>query len=373
MADENQNIQSSRERIARMRRAMEIQDIQSFFVRDTSNITWLTAFDNVFDEEQAHAAFVDGQKAVLHTDSRYAHACEIAAEGGPFSIESQRESHQMWLTHQIGQAWSLGIEDTMALKDYRALEEALEETSLHPRIVETSDLIVGLRAVKDQMEIDRMKHAQSITDAALQHMLSFMTEGMTERQVQLELDDFMRRHGAEGLAFPSIVASGAHAASPHAQPGEKRLEKGECVVMDFGARANGYDSDMTRTIFVGQPSEKLANAFGVIRKANETVEAMLKPGVTGAEAHQKAEDILAEGGYAGKMGHGLGHGVGIDIHESPVLAPRNKKSLVQGNVVTVEPGIYIDNDFGMRLEDFGVITDDGYEVFTKSPHDLLII
>lgn len=367
------NIKASRARIARMRKAMEIQDIQTFFVRNTANITWLSAFDNVFDEEQAHAVFIDGQKTLLHTDSRYAHACDVAAAGGPFKIESGRMSHETWLTHQLGQSWSLGIEDSMPLREYRMLEEALESASLHPRIVETNDLILGLRAVKDLMEIDRMKKAQSITDAALTHMLSFMTEGMTERQVQLELDEFMQRNGAEGLAFPSIVASGAHAASPHAQPGEKRLEKGECVVMDFGARAMGYDSDMTRTIFVGQPSEKLAHAFSVIRKVNETVEAMLKPGVTGAEAHQKAEDVLAEGGYAGKMGHGLGHGVGIEIHEGPVLAPRNKRSLTQGNVVTVEPGVYIDNEFGMRLEDFGVITDTGYEVFTKSPHDLLII
>ncbi len=373
MAKENTNAKVSRDRIARMRRAMEIQDIQSFFVRNTSNIAWLTAFDNVFDDEQAHAVYIDGQKTLLHTDSRYTRACEVAAKGGPFKIQGQRMSHEQWLAHQLGQSWSLGIEDSMPLSEYRALEQALEDQSLHPRMVETNDFILGLRAVKDQMEIDRMRHAQSITDAALQHMLSFMTEGMTERQVQLELDEYMQRHGASGLSFASIVASGEDAASPHAQPGEKRLEKGECVVMDFGAYANGYNSDMTRTIFVGEPSEKLANAYSVVRKANETVEAMLKPGITGAQAHQKAEDILAEGGYAGKMGHGLGHGVGIDIHEAPVLAPRNKRPLVAGNVVTVEPGIYIDGDFGMRLEDFGVVTETGYDVFTKSTHEMLII
>ncbi len=196
---------------------------------------------------------------------------------------------------------------------------------------------------------------------------------MTEREVQIELEDFMRRHGAEGLAFPSIVATGPNGASPHAIPGATRLEAGQCVVLDFGARACGYCSDMTRTVFLGEPDEHLRAAYEAIRQANEQVEAALRPGVTGKDMHELAERVLADHGFAGKMGHSLGHGVGIDIHEEPNLSPRNPHPLVPGNVVTVEPGVYLSGEFGMRLEDFGVITHDGFAVFTQSTHDMVII
>ena len=144
-------------------------------------------------------------------------------------------------------------------------------------------------------------------------------------------------------------------------------------MLDFGARAHGYCSDMTRTVFLGQPSQKMRDAYAAIRSANEQVEAVLKPGVTGKAMHELAERALADAGFAGKMGHSLGHGVGIDIHEQPALSPRNEQPLVPGNVVTVEPGIYLPGEFGMRLEDFGVITPDGFEVFTRSTHDPVIL
>ena len=183
----------------------------------------------------------------------------------------------------------------------------------------------------------------------------------------------MVRNGASGLAFSSIVATGANGASPHAIPGATVLEAGQCVVLDFGARALGYCSDMTRTVFLGEPEGKMLDAWLTMRRANEEVEAMIRPGVTGAEAHNHAERVLAEGGFGGLMGHGLGHGVGIDIHEQPVLNPRNLKPLAAGNVVTVEPGIYIPGEFGMRLEDFGVVTDEGFDVFTESTHELIVL
>ena len=228
-------------------------------------------------------------------------------------------------------------------------------------------------SVKDADEIARMKAAQAITDAAFSHIITFMKPGMTEREVQIELEDFMVRHGAEGLAFPSIVACGANGASPHSVPGATKLEAGQCVVMDFGARAQGYCSDMTRTVFLGEPSERLRSGYAAIRDANEQVEAVLRPGMTGKEAHELAEHVLAEHGFAGKMGHSLGHGVGIDIHEEPLLSPRNGAPLALGNVVTVEPGVYLAGDFGMRLEDFGVITENGYEVFTQSTHEMIVL
>ena len=196
---------------------------------------------------------------------------------------------------------------------------------------------------------------------------------MQLRKVQLELDAFMMAQGADGLAFPTIVATGAHGSSPHAQPGDAVIEPGDAIVMDFGARKGGYCSDMTRTVFVGEPSDELREAYEVLRRANEECEALVRAGAIGAEVHAHAEEVLAAGGYAGKMGHGLGHGVGLVIHEDPVLSPRNKKPLPDGAVVTVEPGIYIPGKFGMRLEDCGLVTPDGYEPFGISTHELVVV
>lgn len=372
-------------RLNRLRAACAEAGIRSFFARDTSNITWLTAFDGVFDDEDAHALLVTPHDAVLHTDSRYSEAARAAAaDEGAIAVDDARVTHAAFVASAFGarhgeqptaeaEVVVLGIEDSLTLGSYRALEAAFADAPARPQLRETSDFVLDLRAVKEPQEIARMKAAQAITDAAFAHIVAFMRPGMTERAVQIELEDFMRRHGADGLAFPSIVATGANGASPHAIPGQTVLEAGQCVVLDFGARAFGYCSDMTRTVFLGAPSPRMRDAYAAIRNANEQVEAALRPGVTGKAMHELAERALADGGFAGKMGHSLGHGVGIDIHEQPVLSPRNESALVAGNVVTVEPGVYLPGEFGMRLEDCGVITADGFEVFTQSTHDLVVL
>lgn len=369
------------ERLAQLRATMAQQKLDVFYVRDTSNIAWLTGFDGVFDTESAHALIITPEQAVLHTDSRYAQACLDAAAATNCEIEVNTEpiSHARLAGRIadelliIGKPQNFGVESSITVEEYRRVRAATSECVIRPAV--TSGVVRALRSVKDAGEIARMRAAQDITDAAFLHIVAYMKPGMTERQVQIELEDFMLRHDAEGLAFTSIVATGANGAKPHAIPGGTRLEAGQCVVLDFGARAQGYCSDMTRVVFLGapEPNGKMARAWAALRDANETVEAMLRPGVTGAEAHNRAEAVLSEHGFGGMMGHGLGHGVGLDIHEEPNLSPRNPLPLQAGNVVTVEPGIYISGEFGMRLEDFGVITADGFSVFTKSTHDMVII
>ncbi len=396
-------------RLANFRKTLAQQGLSAFYMRNESDIYWLCGFDDVFDGEGAFSLLVTPDQALLHTDSRYEIAARAAAQGSAFTVSTQRASHERVALQALdvvkaaeetgentgeasrtaeasGEAVSaseviaatteeplrLGVESTLTLGEFRALEKA---AAPQPALIfqETHDLCVNLRAVKDATEIARLRAAQAITDAAFAHIIHYMRPGMTERQVQLELEHYMLCHGAAGLAFTSIVATGAHGASPHAVSNDTVLQAGQCVVMDFGARAQGYCSDMTRMVFLGQPSQQLRHAYSVLREANETVEALLAPGITGAQAHEKAEEILAAGGFAKKMGHGLGHGVGIDIHEQPNLSPKNTNPLVAGNVVTVEPGIYIAGEFGMRLEDFGVITDTGYQVFTQTSHEMVII
>ena len=387
----------SDDRLARFRQAVKAAGLDAFYVRQTTNIQWLTGFDRVFDSEQAHALVITPQHALLHTDSRYVTACQREAAATAIQVDDSRQLHgklalRLWdedcaaaYDPSDGLRGQLGIEDSMTLADYNNLRrsfglddslsadqwQANEVTT--PGFAQTSNFIFNLRAVKDAEEIRRMKAAQAITDAAFAHIAAFAKPGMTEREVQLELDDFMLRSGAEGLAFSSIVATGANGASPHAIPGQTRLQAGQVVVLDFGAKAFGYCSDMTRCLFLGQPDQKMAHAYATIRRANEEVEALIKPGVTGVDMHQHAEDVLEQEGFGAKMGHGLGHGVGLDIHEEPCLNLRNKKPLEPGNVVTVEPGIYLPGEFGMRLEDFGVVTQDGFEVFTQSPHEMTVI
>ncbi len=355
-------------------------------MRSVSDIRWATAFDGVFDSESAHALFVADDVSCLHTDSRYASACERAAEqaGGVVRIDASRVTHAAFLAEALSTLKErlpgaadrdggacCGVEDTVSVREYRQLEEALLGGGW--RLRETRDIVCRLRAVKDAEEIARMRVAQAVTDAAFSHIVEYMHPGLTERDVQIELEDYVMRHGAEGLAFSSIVACGENGANPHAVPGDARLEAGQCVVLDFGARARGYCSDMTRTVFLGEPDQRMRAAYETIRRANEEVQQMLRPGVTGREAHEYAERVLAEGGFANRMGHGLGHGVGIDIHEEPSLSPRNESPLAVGNVVTVEPGIYLPGEFGMRLEDFGVVTSSGFDVFTQSTHELVVV
>lgn len=366
----------SAQRIARVREVCQQQGIDDFIARDNMNIYWMTAFDDIFDPDRAHALLVTPEGTTMHTDSRYSTNCLDRVEriGSSVAIDDERKSHAVFardIVKKEGEGRKLGIEDDITLAEYRKVVSELEGSGI--QLVETTGLVNGLRAVKDVRELARMKAAQKITDDAFSHIVEFIKPGMTELQVKIELEDFMVRHGSQGVAFESIVACGANGASPHGQAGNRIIEEGHSVVMDYGAKAFGYNADMTRTVFIGTPSDEMRAAYETIRRANETVEATIKAGVIGRDMHELAERILVEGGFGGKMGHGLGHGLGVDVHELPYLNATYDKPLEVGNVVTVEPGIYIAGKFGMRLEDFGVVTSEGYERFTQSTHEMVII
>ena len=369
--------QASARRIERIRELLVENELDAIYVRDLSNIKWVTAFQGVFDDEAAHALIITPQDVIIHSDSRYGEALEAAAQGSQIQVSLERTSHANWLSRLLagtsGSRQRAAIEDTLTLREFHMLTQALADALALPELVERERFIEGLRASKDALEIAFMRKAQAITDAGFAFIVDIIEPGMTEAQVQRALDTFMFDAGAEGLAFSTIVAAGAHAASPHAISGDTRIARGDAIVMDFGARFGGYCSDMTRTVFVGEPTEKMYRAWEAMRNANEAAEAALRSGKIGAEIHELAETVLAEGGFANTMSHGLGHSLGIDIHEDPALSPRNAKPLPAGAVLTVEPGIYLPAEFGMRLEDFGVVTETGYDVITQSSHDMVII
>lgn len=369
--------QASARRIERIRELLVENELDALYIRDLSNIKWVTAFQGVFDDEAAHALVITPHDAIIHSDLRYGEALEAAAQDSQIQVSFERTSHANWLSHVLA-GISVGgqrtaIEDTLTLREFHALEQVLSDASVGSELAERARLVEGLRERKDALEVALMRKAQAITDAGFAFIVDLIEPGMTEAEVQRALDSFMLDAGAEGLAFSTIVAAGAHAASPHAISGDTRIARGDAIVMDFGARFCGYCSDMTRTVFVGEPTEKMYRAWEAMRSANEAAEAALRSGKTGAEIHELAETVLAEGGFANTMGHGLGHSLGIDIHEDPALSPRNTKPLPAGAVLTVEPGIYLPAEFGMRLEDFGVVTETGYDVITQSGHDMVII
>ncbi|MDR2587457.1 MAG: Xaa-Pro peptidase family protein [Coriobacteriales bacterium] len=382
---------------ARLRRlvgSLADRDVDVYLTTHTADICWLTGFTNVFDEEQAHLALIarEGsaerstlethslQQPLLFTDARYSAALRtldaekrwrILDEHRPrfaYVVELLRE----WCgAHAQDGQLRIGIESDLRLDAYRALTAALDEQDLSAEVVELPSLVTGLRAVKDAGELESLKAAQALTDAAFDYMLGYLKIGLTEREAACELEFFMRRAGAQGVAFPSIVASGPNSAKPHAVPGERVFERGDFVLMDFGARLDDYRSDMTRTVVLGKASEQQRAMYAAVLAAQSAVIEALKPGMTGLEAQGIAERVIAEQGFAGAFIHSLGHGVGIDIHELPLLAPKVKTALEVGNVVTVEPGVYLEGIGGVRIEDYGVITEHGFEPFTHSPHELI--
>ena len=231
-------------------------------------------------------------------------------------------------------------------------------------------LISSMRAIKSAEEIQGIANAQKITDAAFEHILKVMTPSMTERDVALELEFFMRRMGAEAMAFDVIAVSGSASSLPHGVPRDVKLERG-FLTMDFGAMLKGYCSDMTRTVVIGKADSEMKRLYNTVLTAQTSALDALCEGLPCSDADRIARDIINSAGYEGCFGHSLGHGVGRYIHEEPRLSSRSEDILTAGNVVTVEPGIYIEGRYGCRIEDLVAITEDRIHNFTQSKKELI--
>ncbi len=233
--------------------------------------------------------------------------------------------------------------------------------------------IAKLREVKTEEEISKIRTAQKIAEKAFDDILSFIKEGVSELEIAARLENIMRMNGSEGFAFDTIAIAGKNTSKPHGVPTHNKVKKGDFITMDYGAVFDSYRSDMTRTIAVGEVSSKQAEIYNTVLKAQETSLSCLKAGVKCSDADKAAREIIRHAGYGEFFGHSTGHGVGIDIHETPNLAPKSKAVLEAGNVVTVEPGIYLPGEFGVRIEDFVVITETGYINLTSSPKNLIVL
>lgn len=314
---------------------------------------------------------VTSDAAYLLTDFRYEEAARrgadpdftvISPETGAFSAIAD-------LLRRHGEH-TLLVEEahvTLALRD--RLAAALPDVCIKGGV---SAALIAARGKKDESEIAAIRHAQSITDAAFTHILDFITPTRTEREVALELDTFMRRMGAEDVAFPTIAVSGAASALPHGVPRDVPLERG-FLTMDFGARAHGYCSDMTRTVSIGRADEEMRRVYDTVLRAQRAALDAARVGIPHRTLDLTARAIIEDAGFVGCFGHSLGHGVGLDIHEAPRLSQyaREDALLTPGEVVTVEPGIYVQGRLGCRIEDLIVVTESGICNLTKSTKELI--
>ncbi len=264
----------------------------------------------------------------------------------------------------------IGLEGNhLTFEQYSDLTQQL--TGLEP--VSIGGVVEGLRAVKDEAELVIMRRAAAITDAAFDHILGYLEPGLRESEVALELEYFLRRQGAEGRSFDFIVASGPRSAMPHGVATDKVLQPGELVTLDYGCIYQGYCSDMTRTVLLGEPDDKQREVYAVVLAAQRAGVAGIRPGMMGREADAICREVIAALGYGEYFGHGTGHGVGLEIHEEPGVGSRSTRILEPGNVITVEPGVYLAGWGGVRIEDSAVVTATGIEVMSHAPKELIIL
>ena len=316
-------------------------------------------------------AVVTREGAYYFTDSRYIEAAEKNLKGFTVRMTHPGSSEIERINEVIGEHTikKLGFEENdMTYGDYLRYNEAL-----HAVLVPMQAKIDAFRATKEPWEIELMRKAQAITDQTFSELCKIIQAGMTEKELEAELLYRLYKHGAEGPSFDPIVVSGPNTSLPHGVPGERKLEFGDFITMDFGCIYGGYCSDMTRTVALGFVSEEMDTVYKTVLKAQLAGIAATKAGVAGRDIDGTARKVIADAGYGDYFGHGYGHSLGILIHEAPNANTRNDQPMPAGAVVSAEPGIYLPGKFGVRIEDVTVITETGCEVLTKSPKNLIIL
>lgn len=315
--------------------------------------------------------FVTESKALFLTDSRYIEAAQSKIKNCRI-MELKRLSEQTDdIIKAIGEAEKFLVEsEKMTVSELKLFRKALKPLRL--TTIGADKIISSLREIKDEAELDNITKAQRIAEKAFDNILGFIRPGVTEKEIALELDYFMLRNGADALSFETIAVSGKKSSMPHGVPDEKIVEKGDFITMDFGAVVNGYHSDMTRTVCVGQPSDKQKEIYNTVLKAQLSALQKVSAGTPARDVDAAARDVIKNAGYGEFFRHSTGHGVGIEIHEYPTVSYLSKTILQKGNIITIEPGIYIPDMFGVRIEDMVYVTDEGCINLTNSPKELII-
>jgi Xaa-Pro aminopeptidase len=355
-------------RLERLRHRFDDAGVDALLVTSLTNVRYLTGFTG-----SAALLLVRADAVTFVSDGRYRDQAtdQLGAAGVEARIEITASDHEKVLgtaAHGVGR---LGLEaDHVTWGQQRRYDQSWFPTT---ELVATERLVEDLRLVKDPGELDRMEAAATIADEALAHVLPMLVDGRTEAEIALELETEMRRRGASGPSFESIVASGPNGAKPHARPGPRPVGRHELVVMDFGAVVDGYCSDMTRTFTVGEPAGDVApRMLEVVADSQRAGVAAVRSGVTARQVDRACREIIEAAGWGEAFLHSTGHGVGLDIHEAPRVSAQGDAVLTSGEVVTVEPGVYLPEVGGVRIEDTVVVTDDGCRPLTRAPKEPLL-
>ncbi len=361
------------ERLAALRRVLDERSLDAVLLSRTANKRYYGGF-RLTDAEgptsgYAGTLLVTRDASLILADSRYTEQASIEAPGWTL-VATSRALHEelppLLLEHGIG---SLGMEaSVVSHADWAALAEAAPGVELH----DVDEELVPLRLLKTPEEVEAIGQACALTDECFRHLNTWIRVGMTERHLAWEIERFFRDHGAEGLAFDTIVLAGARAAMPHGRPSDAIVERGNVLLIDFGCNVDGYRSDMTRTLFVGDVPDDIRRYHDAVREAQALAMAGLRPGVNGQEVDAVARERIAREGVE-PYGHGLGHGIGLETHEPPQLRQSKPYTLEAGMVFSVEPGIYLPGVTGIRIEDVVALEETGPRLLTHSPREPITI
>lgn len=349
------------ERVEKIREYISANNLDGVILTSMPNVFYMSGFtgDNVI-------LFISSDKCMIITDSRY--TLQAAQQSPEFETVTARSS----LIKELKKfnLKRMGYEaDHVSCTSLEIFKNELCGCEFE----NCASVMKKLRIIKNSEELSRIRTAAEIADSAFSHILTFAKIGMTEKDIALELEFYMRKNGAEAVSFSTIVAASERGAMPHAEPGDRIIKSGDAVVMDFGCKYKGYCSDMTRTVFFGMADDQQVRVYNSVLKAQTAALKEIKAGVAENVPDKAARLALAEYGFDKYFTHSLGHGVGVEIHEEPVMAPKRTGMLKEGMLVTVEPGAYLDGFMGVRIEDLVAVTKNGCENLTKSEKDVIIL
>lgn len=354
-------------RMEYIRKIMEDEGLDGFLITSRQNTFYFTNFTG-----STSKCLVTKGKAYLVVDFRYTAQAKQQVFPGIEVIEHEKSANDTLNDLCISEnVHTLGIEgEDVTFSGYRSLQESLTGVK---NFRDLQNKLNDARIIKDEVEISKIQKAVDIADMVFEHILPFLKPGAREADIAAEMEYKMKKLGASRPSFETIVASGPRSALPHGVAGMRELKPGDAVVLDFGAVFEGYCSDITRTVFIGKPAEELLKIYNIVLEAQLEALNRAAAGMTGRELDGYARTIIYNAGYEKCFGHGLGHGVGLEIHEKPYVSQRGDDVLRSGMVFTVEPGIYVEGLGGIRIEDTVLLADNGLKILTKSPKDLIVL
>lgn len=354
-----------KKRIEKLKTSLEKNE--AMLVLSDANRLYLTNF-----KSSAGAVLITKNTERLFVDFRYFEKAKDEVSALEVCLTKNLYSQITELLKKEGVTTIYLETEYINISQFANMQKALSDFTLPTENILSQKLRL-LRSVKTEKEIELIKNAQSITDQTFSHILNFITVGKTEKEIALEMEFFMRKSGSQGVSFDFIVVSGKNSSLPHGVPTDKKIQNGDFVTMDFGAVTEGYRSDMTRTVAVGNITDKQNLVYTTVLKAQETALLEIAPQKVCCDIDKAARDVIENAGFGNCFGHGLGHGVGLNVHEAPNFNTKDQTVLQKGMVLTVEPGIYIEDEFGVRIEDMVAITDKDYVNLTNSPKELVIL